>query len=1393
MKIRMLVGACGLALAGTSMAATPMVSKFDKSKAIPAEEMAAYRLAKTEAGNVNAPKRSLITGASRGSALVYEDDLDTQDADNMLPQDGPGIYIRAVDLTEPAGYEGPLSLNGQLNADNSGWTGSAFISVVDNAVAQSDNDGNPANGEYNGPVGGPDPGLTRGGMLNIQRASVNDALVDEGFGINTARTLTNLYTGLPDEPLFMQVDIYKPNHETFQWVRPVSFTEGFIVTQILMGGFNSGGLFLPLSQKFGDPNLIEGAVLLANVPGDPDSGEFVINPKFIAEGDWFTLGVLLDPSVNGKQILIRDSETLEDNDMDGNPDWQMPVKVGEDPMDPMAPRMFSEFGFGLEMGWASILPGTLDNPGTPDVIEGAGYATNEVDSVTDRFFGPDGNDWATPLAAISIDAIDVFRGSDPPVGAVPGYEIQDWWVDNYSMNGVEFPQPDPIPTYRIPYTDDIERWFEGPMGLQGGRWSDVPDARLTVITNQNHTPGDGSGRGSASQALRLQNLVQTDVFDNMFTTNLPTTPRVRGEVGDPANVQAAMRFTSTLLSYGMDSIQAGLGVDTSSGNQPSGEDNAESLARFYTSGTDVNLMGDGFVYVRQRKPLGTDIAGGEFDASSPLAPTPGPHITPDQEDDINTEYINVLAAPSGSANFSLSTNDWHVVRLAGEPRDDAARGTASNGETEIVRIFVREDDTDFMSPEVELFPNGDDTQNFTTNAIAPTDLRFSSSNGFLAGFVSLFVDDIDFRGPTQTDTLIPLDVEFNDDPAWELPFADGLDSYETGRPASPQGFANHRLGFMPIGDPDLSPIPNDFDEIEFIDGADALSNGDPVRIYEIQSIDFGGGMVPFAVDDIVAVSDDLLREYDPDADIYGVIDDGANDPTQWYILDSVGGSEIARGTWFLANATGESVFDNTGPDPMVDMGARYSYRLNFRFGGTERENEFVSAADEGIDSAARGSRGLVAKMVNKANTRDFSPNSTLRGNTINMFNGFFPVAQTAASGDEAVMSYDFYVAQSDFQTGMQATVVGGTADGGLISGLSFGGMGFQSGNTNMDGSIPRLDTGNFGTLVPNPMPLPGEPENVWQDSMVAVPTLDWFTIEVRVNGDSEYTINMINGGMTTEIGSGVAIDASDPQLNTNSLDSVAFLRNQFGENDGEPTEGVVQWSARAFDAPAPLTGGVGEYHFFQIVDDVFVEAGQMLPQIWTVDGATGVGDTDMMGDPITRDIQATDIIAVINSDPMTMTPFDAPLVNDRYQIVEDTARGLTTIANGVWEPRGLPGADGVGGSAAPAGGLGAGNTPAAGYNTTAPYPNILLGDYVNVEANVVLPSDTWYVDSFTLELIEESLCTGDLDNSGDVDAGDLAILIAAWGSMNPAANLDGMGTVDAGDLAILIASWGPCP
>ena len=56
----------------------------------------------------------------------------------------------------------------------------------------------------------------------------------------------------------------------------------------------------------------------------------------------------------------------------------------------------------------------------------------------------------------------------------------------------------------------------------------------------------------------------------------------------------------------------------------------------------------------------------------------------------------------------------------------------------------------------------------------------------------------------------------------------------------------------------------------------------------------------------------------------------------------------------------------------------------------------------------------------------------------------------------------------------------------------------------------------------------------------------------------------------------------------------------------------------------------------------------------------------------------------------------------------------------------------------------------------------------------------------------DSCCFGDLDGDRFVGGGDLAMILAAWSSDDPAADLDLSGTVNGGDLAMLLARWGMC-
>jgi hypothetical protein len=53
-------------------------------------------------------------------------------------------------------------------------------------------------------------------------------------------------------------------------------------------------------------------------------------------------------------------------------------------------------------------------------------------------------------------------------------------------------------------------------------------------------------------------------------------------------------------------------------------------------------------------------------------------------------------------------------------------------------------------------------------------------------------------------------------------------------------------------------------------------------------------------------------------------------------------------------------------------------------------------------------------------------------------------------------------------------------------------------------------------------------------------------------------------------------------------------------------------------------------------------------------------------------------------------------------------------------------------------------------------------------------------------------CPSDIDGSWETDGGDLAEVLAAWGSDSLESDANGDGTIDGNDLAIVLAGWGVC-
>ncbi|MCA9291339.1 MAG: hypothetical protein KDA25_09425 [Phycisphaerales bacterium] len=97
------------------------------------------------------------------------------------------------------------------------------------------------------------------------------------------------------------------------------------------------------------------------------------------------------------------------------------------------------------------------------------------------------------------------------------------------------------------------------------------------------------------------------------------------------------------------------------------------------------------------------------------------------------------------------------------------------------------------------------------------------------------------------------------------------------------------------------------------------------------------------------------------------------------------------------------------------------------------------------------------------------------------------------------------------------------------------------------------------------------------------------------------------------------------------------------------------------------------------------------------------------------------------------------------------------------------------------------NLPVTGGATTNLLPSLNATQRLDIHVQ-----DDTAVDFVRLWITTCPPCSGDINESGIVDAVDLAGLLANWGTDDPASDLDGDGIVSAPDLATLLANWGPC-
>ena len=91
--------------------------------------------------------------------------------------------------------------------------------------------------------------------------------------------------------------------------------------------------------------------------------------------------------------------------------------------------------------------------------------------------------------------------------------------------------------------------------------------------------------------------------------------------------------------------------------------------------------------------------------------------------------------------------------------------------------------------------------------------------------------------------------------------------------------------------------------------------------------------------------------------------------------------------------------------------------------------------------------------------------------------------------------------------------------------------------------------------------------------------------------------------------------------------------------------------------------------------------------------------------------------------------------------------------------------------------------------------NIILGTAtttIPIFGEVTVQLETVYVDLVVNVEVITTPCSTDINGDGETNVNDILLLLAAYGTSDPASDIDGDGVVGVNDVLELIAGWGPC-
>jgi len=411
---------------------------------------------------------------------------------------------------------------------------------------------------------------------------------------------------------------------------------------------------------------------------------------------------------------------------------------------------------GFELGWAEIYPGkdpvNLGAKGGAQIWNSYGRAINQFAQLAPQ---------NQLLAAASVDAVRTLDFADPDEDALPDFSNRNYAYDNLIAIGPELEEPpQPKATLDPKYIDDIELYVaDGLLRFQGDTWFDALSS-LAVIDDDigdNTTASPGSNGPNPRQSIRQRNETEDSRMRSEFNTGgMPGgAGRPFATPTSPVEISATIKLSNTTTVRAMDVNDGAL----------------DATDEFLLTGaTNPDDSVEPFFHIRLPNPLfvieETEAGSNRVDDRPPL--DGGGNFDLQELLDRNPTAINYPTTFSSSLNntafrailrlYGDGTAQWLIEHPLGTtPQEVVFDPTFYNIDPELSSILV--DGVGGNAPDGSF-------EGFQSDMRTVTNIAFWSGNNVAAFFDTINVDDVMVQGETRQGGVGPV---------FELPYCDDLD------------------------------------------------------------------------------------------------------------------------------------------------------------------------------------------------------------------------------------------------------------------------------------------------------------------------------------------------------------------------------------------------------------------------------------------------------------------------------------------------------------------------------------------------------------------------------------------------------------------------------------------